>query len=63
MKIMNSKDIDTAKEIARELIDTANRNENTCHSDICLLIYSILKDCGYNVLKLVDEKFTNNCEH
>ena len=56
MEIKGKNDICRAKKIAQQLIDTANRNEPGCESNTCLLAYSILRDCGYQIIKIVGEK-------
>lgn len=55
MKPSKKQDICRAIEIARDLIDTANRNENSCESDNCLLVYGIIRDCGYRIIRIVGE--------
>jgi hypothetical protein len=56
MKKHGNNDICRAKKIAQQLIDTANLNERGCESNTCLLVYSILRDCGYQIIKIVGEK-------
>ena len=60
MKTSKTKDICHAIKIARNLIDTANRNETGCESDTCLLVYGILRDCGYRIIRIVGEE---KCRH
>lgn len=56
METSRKKDICKAEKIARDLIDTASRNENNCESNTCLLVYSILRDCGYRIIKIIGEQ-------
>lgn len=55
-------DICAAKEIAQNLIETANVNEEGCESDTCFLIYGVLRDCGYQIKKIIGKKQFNLIE-
>jgi hypothetical protein len=59
MKFSEKKDILRAKQIAQNLIDTANQNEDSCESNTCLLLYSIIRDCGYRIIKIIGDE---NCD-
>ena len=45
----------SSKEIAEQIIKTANKNEKHCESDTCLLICSVLRDCGYQIKRIISE--------
>lgn len=47
------------KEIAEIIIKTANKNEKHCESDTCLLICSVLRDCGYQIKRIISETNSN----
>lgn len=59
MKTSNNEEICHAIEIAQDLIDTADQNENSCKNDTCLLVYGILRDCGYRIINIVGD---NECK-
>jgi hypothetical protein len=52
----------SANELAETMIDVADQNEKNCESDTCLLIYSILRDCGYQIKKIVETERSNHLE-
>lgn len=56
METSTTQDSCHAIEIARDLIETANRNENSCENDTCLLVYGIIRDCGYKIIRIVGEE-------
>ena len=52
METTKKQDICHAIEIARDLIETANKNERSCENDTCLLVYGIIRDCGYEIIRI-----------
>jgi hypothetical protein len=56
MDILEKDNVCIANEIAQELIEAANFNEEKCENDTCFLVYGILRDCGYQVKKIIGEK-------
>lgn len=59
METSKREDICHAIEIARDLIGIANRNEKNCENDTCLLAYGIIRDCGYNIIRIVGDENCN----
>lgn len=55
-------DICRAKKIAHHLIDAANQNESRCESDTCLLLYSIIRDCGYRIIRIMGDDYPDQSE-
>ncbi len=53
----------SANEIADKIIIAADQNEINCEDDTCLLAYSILRDCGYQIKRILHEEVSqhNNC--
>ena len=51
----------SAKEMAEKIIESANENEMNCEDGTCLLVYSILRDCGYQIKRILGEENPNHC--
>ena len=50
--------IHSALEIAENLINASIQSEESCENETCFLVYSILKDCGYQVKKIIEAEQT-----
>ena len=46
----------SAKEMAEKIILTANHYEMNCEDSTCLLAYSLLRDCGYQIKRILGEE-------
>lgn len=46
----------SAREMAEKIILTANQYEMNCEDNSCLLAYSLLRDCGYQIKKILGEE-------
>ena len=46
----------SAREMAEKIILTANQYEMNCEDNTCLLAYSLLRDCGYQIKKILGEE-------
>ena len=49
--------------LAEKLILTADSNEINCEDDTCLLAYSLFRDCGYHIKKIMAEEDSRHCDH
>ena len=52
-------EIKDARELAEKMIKSADRNEMDCTDDKCFLLYALIRDCGYQVKKLIEAGGTN----
>ena len=62
MNKIEQQDVCRAKSIAHNLIEIADRNEKSCESDTCILIYGLLRDCGYRIERIIGEDALNGYE-
>ena len=46
----------SAKEMAEKIILIANHYEMNCEDSTCLLAYSLLRDCGYQIKRILGEE-------
>ena len=44
-----------AGKLAENMIKLSNCYEKNCSDDICLLVYGLIRDCGYRVKRVVSE--------
>ena len=49
-------DMRAAEKLAESMIKIANHDEMNCSDDICLLVYGLIRDCGYRVKRVVSEE-------
>lgn len=46
----------SANDIAEKIIIAADQNEILCEDDTCILAYSVLRDCGYQIKRIIAEE-------
>lgn len=49
MSNKSMKHIQSALELAEEMIRMVDREENTCDDDGCLVVHGVIKDCAYKI--------------
>ena len=42
-----------ARKLAEEMIRSADHYEMYCSNDKCFLIYGLMRDCGYQISKII----------
>ena len=52
----------SVKDLAEEIIQAADQNEIYCEDDTCILAYSLLRDCGYNLKRIMAEDNSRHCD-
>ena len=52
----NKKLITDAIKLAEEMLRMAENGILSCKDDSCLLLYGIIRDCGYKIRKTVEEE-------
>ena len=45
----------TVNDIAEKIIIEADQNEMGCDDETCILAYSLLRDCGYQIKRVLAE--------
>ena len=45
-----------AGKLDESMIKLVNRHEMNCTDDLCLLVYGLIRDCGYRVKQVVSEE-------
>lgn len=45
----------SVNDIAEKIIQAADQNEVHCEDDTCMLAYSVLRDCGYHLKRIMAE--------
>jgi hypothetical protein len=45
-----------ALKIAEALMDTANKGEATSGDDSCRVLFGVIRDCGYKILKQAEQQ-------
>ncbi len=45
-----------AKELAEKMLRMAEEGILTCQEDSCLLLYGIIRDCGYKIRRTVEQE-------
>ena len=45
-----------AMKLAEKMLKLAEKGMFTCEDDSCLMVYGIIRDCGYKILRTVDEE-------
>ena len=53
-------DIHIAEKLAEKMIVAANRHEMSCRDDKCFLVYALIRDCGYQVKKVLGTRLKPN---
>jgi hypothetical protein len=52
----NKKFITDAIKLAEEMLRMAENGILSCEDDSCLLLYGVIRDCGYKIRKTVEEE-------
>ena len=52
----NKKFIAEAIKLAEEMLRMAEKGILSCKDDSCLLLYGVIRDCGYKIRKTVEEE-------
>ena len=66
MNCKNEKLIDEAIELTEKMLLMAENGTVACEDDGCLLIFGIIRDCGYKIRRIIREEHINGstpCEH
>jgi hypothetical protein len=42
-----------ANKFATMMIDIADQNQEHCQSDNCILVYGLIRDCGYQIRRIL----------
>jgi len=56
MKNTSPKHIHEAQELADEMIRMADKIGEICDEDGCLVVYSVIKDCGYKIRGVIERE-------
>ena len=52
----------SVNDIAEKIISAADQNEKGCEDETCILAYSILRDCGYQIKRIIAEEGSRHNE-
>ena len=52
----NKKAITEAMKLAEKLLRMAEKGVPNCNDDCCLLIYGVIRDCGYKIRRTVKQE-------
>jgi hypothetical protein len=55
-KCTNKKAMTEAMKLAEKLLRMAEKGVPTCNDDCCLLLYGVIRDCGYKIQRTVEEE-------
>jgi len=59
-KCQNTRLIEDAIKLADKMLSMAQNGVPKCEDDRCMIIYGIIRDCGYKIRKTVEqEQFTD----
>ena len=50
----NLKEANIAEKLAEEMIKIADQHESECEDDTCFLVFGLIRDCGYQVKKIIN---------
>lgn len=48
-------------DLANQLIELADRGSEDCQDDGCLVVYGILRDCGYKIRTSAESELKQHC--
>jgi hypothetical protein len=54
--LANKKFILDAKNLAEKLLRTAEEGILSCKDDSCLVLYGVIRDCGYKIRRTVEQE-------
>ena len=52
----NKKFITEAMDLAEKLLRMAEKGILTCEEDSCLILYGVIRDCGYKIRRTVEQE-------
>ena len=56
MRKKNRDYMNSAAELADEMIRIAAQGEHDCKDDTCFLIYGVIRDCAYNIRRILEQE-------
>jgi len=56
MNSMNVKAVNEVQDLVKGMLQMANRAQDACESDCCLLVYCVVKDCTYKIRSIVEQE-------
>jgi hypothetical protein len=52
----NNEALAEALKLSEELLEMAEKGVPTCTDDFCLLLYGIIRDCGYKIRRAAEQE-------